>query len=706
MERYLHPGHYDLVTPDGVITHMQRLNPTVLEVLVSIQGILPSFVGFRIDADRIFFNVKSTLAQLGINGLGKEYSLDPKTGSAQVKVRLTAYGKVAAAMLEWLQVGSYVGKLFAADESRRVRNPDYLRRMFERADERGSPLLCFGGAQSMDGLILEKKDGRTIAYISLLDGIIKYEATALGFLPTLARALLRPEIPTRAFLQLDQTWYPGMSRHVEEGDILLVKTAPLHIRTMFGRVAEDLLPKGYSHTTACVLEPSTEASGDVYEFFGKSEFELSDVPLEFYTLEPYREFVFFADRDQLHNALADSAAVFKAFETSPAPQNHGAAVFIVKGSQLMNLTPQDWILRDPRMNDFPGLMDPERQGLMVERTIQHQAAYPFLKSMEDGLITSQGVLLVRYFPTPLLKRLFLNNLVQHCLKRIYFQYPSLSYGDYFSHEDRSLLHDLAKFAISVYWVDPFSGKLLKYVPKPNRDTGMFVPLDRIEEFEKMTSFGIYGSNLLSVHVESELTALLQGLNEMRFEMSHILFNRETPLGMVTGGGPGVMEMGNRIARSLNILSCARIVDFRSEKDWESVINEQKQNPYIDAKMTYRLDRLIERQGEFNLDFPIFLTGGIGTDFELCLEELRLKVGASPAHPVLLFGDVSYWREKITSRFQRNRSSGTIAGSEWVSNCLFCIQNAEQGLRIYRSFFSGTLKIGKNAPISEDGFVIA
>src|SRR5690242_1830146 len=105
MERYL-PGHYDLVTPDGVITHTNRLNANTLEVLVSIQGIKSWFVGFRIDADRVFFNVKSTLAQLGINGVGKEYALDPKTGSAQIKVHLMAYGQIAVAMLEWLQVGS------------------------------------------------------------------------------------------------------------------------------------------------------------------------------------------------------------------------------------------------------------------------------------------------------------------------------------------------------------------------------------------------------------------------------------------------------------------------------------------------------------------------------------------------------------------------------------------------------------------------
>lgn len=276
-----------------------------------------------------------------------------------------------------------------------------------------------------------------------------------------------------------------------------------------------------------------------------------------------------------------------------------------------------------------------------------------------------------------MKRMFLADNVQRLLKGIYFQYPSLSYNNFFSAEDRALLHDLEKFAIPVFWADPSTGKILQYLQRADYESGMFVPLEDVEKYLKSTVFGIYGSNLLEGDFEEQLKKLMQGLLlDIRDDMTHPLLHKGVPLALVTGGGPGAMEVGNRVAKDLGILSCANIVDFR-QKD-NSVVNEQKANPYVDAKMTYRLDKLVERQAEFNLDFPIFLTGGVGTDFEFCLEEVRRKTGAQKPTP-MLFGSVQYWKEKITSRFQCNLASGTIKGSEWLSNCFYCIQNAEQGL---------------------------
>lgn len=705
MHNYLFPAHYDLVSPDGYLTHIERISPQQLNVKILIQNISPAFVGFSIDKEYLSFNLKSTLAQLGLNTSSEVIALDATKRLAHVDLILNAYGKVATALLDHLLMGSFVGKLFAKDPRRRVRNPDYLLRMFGRTDRHGSPLLSLGGPKGRDEILLEKVEGRTVAFLSLQQGVLHYDEPAiLGLIPTIQKALLSPQYRLRSLIQLNQFFNPGEKRVVSLSDMLLVRTAPLHIRTAFGRVVDELLPPGVSHTTANILEPDTTASGDVYELFGNCPDDLTVIPIEFYTLEPHREHVFFSDRDQLQTCLEDKHVLFNAFNAAPGQPGHKASTFVVKGEQLLQLKVHDWIHHNIHMTEFPGLFHPAQQSLLVQRYIEQQTEYPFLKAIEDGLITSQGILLSKYFPSPVMKQMLLSPAVKRCLKRIYFYIPSLAYGNFFSHEDRALLLDLAKFGIPVYWVDETSKEILQYTPKPGKDAGMFVPEAMTETFVKATSFGIYGSTLLSGDFEEQLTALLRGIIAMRQEMSHPLLNSDTPIALVTGGGPGLMEMGNRVAKRVGVLSCANVVDFRNSSNLN--IQEQKQNPYIEAKMTYRLDRLVERQSEFNLDFPIILTGGYGTDFEQCLEEVRRKVGSMTPTPVLLFGDPVFWKMKISERFHANKKAGTITGSEWVSNCLYCIQNAEQGLNIYRQYFSHTLPIGPHYASDPNGFVTA
>lgn len=708
MKQILFSDTYDLISPDGLVRKVQKVCAETsshytdcLEAEVVFESISPNFVGFSIDTIHVEFNLKSTLAQLGMEAILLFLDIDRSKLRAFCTLLLKPYGALAEELLSHIVEGVSLGKLFAADPNRRVRDPEYLHRMFGRSDQKGRPLLSLGGRQGSNDLILEKIDGRTIAYLSLKEGVTRYKDSIQGLLPTIGLAL-KNRVSVRHLLNLHQYMDKKSARVVKQNEILLTRTTPLHIRTAFARVVDDFLPAGFKHTSARILDPSTEASGDIYELYGSCDSELTDIPLEFYTLEPHREHIFFKDRDQLQNSLEKSELLFEAFRKAPSDPKERAAVFIVKGAQLKELKTSDWLSCQIHRHQFPGILHSARQALMVEHYIEQQPEYLFLKSIELGHITSQGILLTKYFPSPLMKRMLLSNRVLQCLKALYFYKPSQNYGSFFSHEDHAVLSDLWRFAVPVYWVDESSGNILQYVQKTENSTGLFTPLHQASTYVKSTVFGIYGSNLLNGGFEKELTELLKGLLDMRKSSNHPQLNAQTSLSLVTGGGPGAMETGNRVAKNLSILSCAHIADFTQKG---RVVNEQRQNPYVEAKMTYRLDKLVERQADFNLDFPIFVMGGIGTDFEFHLEQVRRKTGAVPARPILLFGPPDYWHDKIATAYQRNDKTGTIKGSEWISRCYYVIQTAAQGLAVYKAYFNNKLEIGPAFGNDPRGFVI-
>ena len=82
------------------------------------------------------------------------------------------------------------------------------------------------------------------------------------------------KMPLRDLLRLHQKWKPNVPKIVTSDEILLVCSAPLHIRTVFAHVVDELLPKGYMHTSANLLQPDTFASGDIYELFGSATKEM------------------------------------------------------------------------------------------------------------------------------------------------------------------------------------------------------------------------------------------------------------------------------------------------------------------------------------------------------------------------------------------------------------------------------------------------
>lgn len=688
--------NYDLVSPDGKIIHITAQKEyTIAHIL--IEGISPRFVGFQIDPSLSIFNLKSSLAQIGITTDTLEVKYSITTGRAEVTVKFIGLTALGQQLVARLRPGLFTGKLFARDPRRLIRDCSLITRMMERADRHGKPLFSLGGGDTSEGIPLESIDGRAVAFLPILKGIWSYTEQASFLVDLLLEALAKPSILLRGIIRLGQQWQ-DLPHQINDHGMILVRTTPLYFRFLFVEVANDLFPEGVYHTSAQILEPLRSDENQVYELFGPGKTtEIPNIPLQFYSLEPFRSFFTMQDTG-LTTFLKNPNEAFSIFDSAPA--NVKCATLL---SGPKKVTTKDWYVKEYYLEYFPKPPYQEKELSIIDLYVENQPMTPFLKAMDQDTINTESVIFTRYFPHPSLKRMLLGGGVRRYLKAIYFQEASRENSIYFSHEDRALMMDLCRAGIDLYWVNSHFNVVQKFVVKPSTDTGLFVPFDKANVFENALTIGVYGSYLVQTDFEKELKELLWGLKEMQKECSHLLLNISTQLVLVSGGGPGTMRQANHCAKELGILSVGRLVDFGSSYI-HGEMREQEYNEFIEGVMTYRLDRLVERQAEFHLDLPIFMEGGYGTDFELALEELRRKVGSSiMITPMLLFGTVEYWENKITHRFQINRKMGTIQGTEWCSNTLYCVQNAKEALNVYRRFFNNTLSIGPTGPIYDRGF---
>ncbi|KNH06178.1 Transporter [Perkinsela sp. CCAP 1560/4] len=706
-KRALEDSSFDLVSPDGHITWYRRVNRQRILAEVSIQEISPRFIGWFDEnpTDTIVFHMKSTLSQLGVDSKLCDLQLKEATLEAKCEIEISAITTLGILTLDFLEVGAAIGKLFKGCSARRVHHIPYITRLLGHNDRFGNPLLVYGDG-STDWRLTEI-DGRVVAFIKLEPGSLVYDFDVTGFLPTVGKALQSNHTLSlvKRILRLHQHYKQENSRYVREGEMLMVRTKAMQMRSLFGRVVPELLPPGVKCTSSCILEPYDQGTmdnnvGRAFVFYGHSDVELEYIPLEFYTVEPYREGIAFEDRKDLADLLMDYEGAAQAFRSVPNDPDIQACVYICKASQMRELNEESWITSKPHRVPFVGSFEPSQQRVLAQQYLMQQCQFGLLSAIDSGEIISQGVLLTKYFISPILKHLLLSGSVCQYVRAIYFLQASKTTGTFFSQTDRAMLQDLMYFGVRVYHVDLKAEKIHQYAHRMGTDAGMFVPLGRKEEYLHAVYVGIYGSNLIEGDFESDLTLLLDG-------MRNLLKPDKKDLCVVTGGGPGIMELGNRVANKLGILSCGLFVDFGSGSSKPGVvINEQKKNPYVDAWMTYRLEKLVERQSDFNLDFPIFCVGGVGTDFEFALEEVRRKVGTTPPNPILLFGSKEHWKNKLTARWQENVRSGVVKGSEWLSNVCYVVSSGKQALEVYKKFFNNELAIGNKHPWNTDGFIDA
>ncbi|EPY20434.1 hypothetical protein STCU_03911 [Strigomonas culicis] len=702
--KYKNP--YDLATKDASIHTYQRISRTLSKVQAIVGGIHPKFRGLQGDVPCEFV-LRSSITQLGVNAENIVLDMDGTERFCTITMDLVALTPLAILLLDFIGQGACVGKLFAREENRVVRNVSYLTRLLDHRNQRGEQLLIYGSGDHPDW-DLKVVDGRVVAYLPVLPGTFTYSGEVHGLLPTIGTALKR-HTPYKDLVRLHQEFHEGHSRICAPTGTLMVRGYAMHFRTLFGRVVEELLPKGLHSMSSRVIEPEEHGSqlrDRTFVFYGESAEELTHVPIEFFTVESFREHIPFGLRKTLAERCVSTRDLLKVFATAP-DDGLPCCAYLCKGGQFTEMTQDDWLTADPQQIAYAEPDQPEERQEQVQRYVYQQCEYALLSAIAMDDISSEGVLLCRYFPSPSLKSLILSRMVGKKLRAIFFTRASRHHGQFFSQDDSSLLGDLTNVGIAVMHVDERKGEMFQYIRRAGMDAGQFVPINRRQDYLHATMFGVYGSNLVAGDFEAELMLLLNGILQVKRTAQHPLLNATKPIALLTGGGPGAMEVGNRVARSLGILSCGLVVDFGSVSTKPgSTINEQKQNPYCEAYFTYRADKLVERQSDFNLDFPIFLIGGIGTDFEYALEEVRRKVGTVPANPILLFGPADHWGAKIASRYSANRRAGTIRGSEWISTVPWIVESGQEALEVYTHFFAGTLPIGPKFPANDRGYMVA
>lgn len=229
---------------------------------------------------------------------------------------------------------------------------------------------------------------------------------------------------------------------------------------------------------------------------------------------------------------------------------------------------------------------------------------------------SPGILAVKYFPNLIEHRDIINLACDGKIKALYFYEPSCEHGPFLSQLDHNRLQEYNAFGIEVYWVSGLNGCLMVHTMRDGM--GYFVLPERLADFHKSMLFAFYGSNMrLSKEGQARLGDLMDAL---------ISFWGQS-IGIVTGGGSGVMEQANTLARNRGILSGANFLD----------ITDQSMTTDVDFCQVFQATCRHSRQKWFEVaSFPIFNVGGLGSLEELGITLCNMKLSILEQVPVILF----------------------------------------------------------------------
>jgi uncharacterized protein (TIGR00730 family) len=155
----------------------------------------------------------------------------------------------------------------------------------------------------------------------------------------------------------------------------------------------------------------------------------------------------------------------------------------------------------------------------------------------------------------------------------------------------------------------------------------------------------------------------------------------TPIYVVTGGGPGIMEAGNRGAFEVGGKSIGLNIVLP---------HEQAPNPYITPELCFQFHYFALRKMHFVMRSIalVCFPGGFGTLDELFETLTLIQTGKSRQRPILLFGQ-AFWERLIN--FQHLVDTGMISAADL--GLFHFVETAEQAWDVLATHYGFALSPG-------------
>jgi len=286
--------------------------------------------------------------------------------------------------------------------------------------------------------------------------------------------------------------------------------------------------------------------------------------------------------------------------------------------------------------------------------------YEILEEISRGDIKARGFLLTYYFP-----RWDVTSKIEICRDKIFaliFRDSSQRNSPFFTEYDVIRLRNLSELGIRIIWLR--DDMTAEYVMRDR--CGFFMHSELESRFKDATFFACYGS---SVKVDSTILEQLP----MFFENLANLFGE---IGVVTGGGPGLMEAANRAATDAGILSASCCLSTEVAKPPEEI------SRYSNVWMFFDNHCRHIRQNNFSIArFPIFFPGGLGTLEEIGISLCNLKLGISDSAPYVFIGS-DYWKP-ILDYVNEAVDDGML--SQTVCDSIVVVNDLAEATKVYEDF---------------------